>query len=46
MLLEEGRVVEFDSPATLLKDPSSSFSKLCKATGKDEFAALKRMAGV
>lgn len=46
MLLDEGRVVEFDSPTTLLRDPSSRFYKLCKATGKEEFAVLKRMAGV
>jgi len=46
MLLDEGRIVEFDSPAALLSDPSSRFYALCKATGKAEFAVLKRMAGV
>lgn len=46
MLLEEGRIVEFDSPAVLLSDPSSKFYSLCKATGMNEFAVLKRMAGV
>ncbi|KAI5122627.1 hypothetical protein M0805_008716 [Coniferiporia weirii] len=46
MLLDEGRIVEFDRPATLLSDPSSHFYALCKAAGKDEFAMLKRMAGV
>jgi ABC-type multidrug transport system fused ATPase/permease subunit len=46
MLLEEGRIAEFDSPAVLLSDPSSKFYSLCKATGRNEFAVLKRMAGV
>ncbi|KAI0066796.1 multidrug resistance-associated ABC transporter [Artomyces pyxidatus] len=46
MLLDEGRIVEFDSPATLLSDSNSKFYALCKATGKDEFAVLKKMAGV
>ncbi|ETW77907.1 ABC transporter [Heterobasidion irregulare TC 32-1] len=45
MLLEDGRIVEFDSPGTLLSDPSSKFHSLCKATGKNEFAVLKKMAG-
>lgn len=38
--------MEFDKPATLLSDSSSKFYSLCKATGKDEFAVLRRMAGV
>ncbi|KAF8518400.1 multidrug resistance-associated ABC transporter [Hysterangium stoloniferum] len=46
MLLDEGRIVEFDTPARLLSDPNSRFYALCKATGKNEFAVLKRMAGV
>jgi ABC-type multidrug transport system fused ATPase/permease subunit len=46
MLLEEGRIVEFDSPAALLSDPNSKFYSFCKATGKQEFAVLKKMAGV
>jgi len=46
MLLDEGRIVEFDTPARLLSDPNSRFYGLCKATGKNEFAVLKRMAGV
>lgn len=45
MLLEDGRIVEFDSPGNLLSDPSSKFHSLCKATGKNEFAVLKKMAG-
>ncbi|KAH7925973.1 P-loop containing nucleoside triphosphate hydrolase protein [Leucogyrophana mollusca] len=46
MILDEGRIVEFNSPATLLSDPSSRFYGLCKATGKSEFATLMKMAGV
>jgi hypothetical protein len=33
-------------PATLLKDSTSKFYLLCKATGKEEFATLKKLAGV
>jgi len=32
------------SPAVLLKDPSSKFYSLCKATGRPEFATLKTLA--
>ncbi|KAI0806225.1 multidrug resistance-associated ABC transporter [Irpex lacteus] len=46
MLLDQGRIAEFDKPAVLLADPSSKFHSLCKATGKSEFAMLKKMAGV
>ncbi|KDR79985.1 hypothetical protein GALMADRAFT_242167 [Galerina marginata CBS 339.88] len=46
MLLEQGRIIEFDRPATLLSNPASKFYALCKATGRDEFAMLKKLAGV
>ncbi|KAF8627345.1 hypothetical protein AX15_004416 [Amanita polypyramis BW_CC] len=46
LLLDQGQIAEFDRPAVLLGDPSSKFYALCKATGKEEFATLKRMAGV
>ena len=46
MLLEQGKIVEFDTPATLLSNPQSKFYGLCKATGKQEFGVLKKMAGV
>jgi len=46
MLLDQGRIIEFDRPATLIADPSSSFYALCKATGRNEFSMLKKMAGV
>ncbi|TBU28095.1 multidrug resistance-associated ABC transporter [Dichomitus squalens] len=45
MLLDQGRIVEFDTPAALLSNPQSKFYALCKATGKQEFAVLKKMAG-
>ena len=46
MLLDQGCIAEFDKPAKLLADPSTKFHSLCKATGKNEFAVLKKMAGV
>ncbi|KAJ7312954.1 P-loop containing nucleoside triphosphate hydrolase protein [Mycena albidolilacea] len=46
MVLEEGRIVEFDRPKTLLKNPASVFFAMCKATGSDEFATLQSMAGI
>ncbi|KAH8996013.1 ATP-binding cassette transporter [Lactarius akahatsu] len=46
MLLEEGRIVEVDSPTVLLSNPNSKFYSFCKATGRSEFAVLKSMAGV
>ncbi|KAJ7064951.1 multidrug resistance-associated ABC transporter [Mycena amicta] len=46
MLLENGRIAEFDTPAVLLKDSHSKFHSLCKATGKEEFATLKQLAGL
>jgi ABC-type multidrug transport system fused ATPase/permease subunit len=46
MILEEGRIVEFENPSVLLADPNSRFHGLCKATGKEEFAMLKKLAGL
>ncbi|KAJ7155701.1 multidrug resistance-associated ABC transporter [Mycena filopes] len=46
MLLDQGEIAEFDRPAVLLADKSSKFYSLCKATGKEEFAMLQKMAGV
>ncbi|OAX35090.1 P-loop containing nucleoside triphosphate hydrolase protein [Rhizopogon vinicolor AM-OR11-026] len=53
MLLDQGKIVEFDrkltrtpSPAVLLSDSSSQFYGLCEATGESEFAMLKRLAGL
>lgn len=45
MLLDQGKIVEFDKPAKLLQDTSSKFYALCKATGKNELAMLKKLAG-
>ena len=46
ILLDQGRIVEFDTPGALLANPNTMFHALCKATGKQEFAVLKKMAGV
>ena len=46
MLLDQGRIAEYDTPAALLSNTQSRFYALCKATGKQEFAVLKKMAGV
>jgi ABC-type multidrug transport system fused ATPase/permease subunit len=46
MVLDQGSLKEFDRPAVLLADPSSAFYQLCKATGKEEFAQLRMMAGL
>lgn len=46
MLLEQGRIVEFEKPSVLLRDPASKFYALCRAAGKNELALLKEMAGV
>jgi len=46
MILDQGRIVEFDKPSVLLSNSSSSFYGLCKATGKNEFSMLKKMAGL
>jgi len=46
MLLENGKIVEFDAPGNLLANRDSKFYALCKATGKEEFSTLKRLAGV
>ncbi|KAF8955314.1 P-loop containing nucleoside triphosphate hydrolase protein [Flammula alnicola] len=46
MILEQGSIIEFDRPAILLNNEASKFYALCKATGKEEFAMLKKLAGV
>jgi len=43
MLLEEGRIVEFDSPAKLISDKSSKFYALCRAAGDEEFSTLEKL---
>ncbi|KAJ6609306.1 hypothetical protein B0H10DRAFT_2166370 [Mycena sp. CBHHK59/15] len=46
MLLDQGRITEFDRPASLIADQTSKFHALCRAAGRQEFAVLKRMVGV
>ncbi|KIY63292.1 multidrug resistance-associated ABC transporter [Cylindrobasidium torrendii FP15055 ss-10] len=46
MVLENGRIVEFDSPSILLQNEQSRFHGLCSATGKEEFLALKSLAAL
>ncbi|GAA5989349.1 hypothetical protein JCM5350_005683 [Sporobolomyces pararoseus] len=44
MVLDKGKLLEFDSPANLIKDPNSQFHSLCRAGGKSEFRVLEKMA--
>lgn len=44
LLLDKGRLIEYESPAKLLDEPTSRFYALCRATGKKEFAILKKMS--
>ncbi|KAJ7685835.1 multidrug resistance-associated ABC transporter [Mycena rosella] len=46
MLLEQGKIAEFDRPSVLLANSSSKFHALCKATGREEFAMLNKIAGI
>ncbi|KAJ7846225.1 multidrug resistance-associated ABC transporter [Mycena olivaceomarginata] len=46
MLLDQGKIAEFDRPSVLLANKSSKFYALCKAAGKEEFEMLKKMAGL
>ncbi|KAF9460036.1 multidrug resistance-associated ABC transporter [Collybia nuda] len=45
MVLDNGIIVEFDRPLSLLRDRSSKFYGFCQAAGKDEFDSLVRMIG-
>jgi ABC-type multidrug transport system fused ATPase/permease subunit len=44
MVLDDGKLVEFDTPQQLLSDPASKFYALCKAAGPEEFQTLKNLA--
>ncbi|KAM0756050.1 P-loop containing nucleoside triphosphate hydrolase protein [Meredithblackwellia eburnea MCA 4105] len=44
LVLDAGRILEYDHPAKLLENPASRFYALCRATGKSEFRILKKMA--
>ncbi|KIM46743.1 hypothetical protein M413DRAFT_63584 [Hebeloma cylindrosporum] len=43
MVMDEGQIVEFDSPGLLINNEGSRFHKLCKAAGIEEFAKLNAM---
>ena len=45
-VMEKGNIVEFEKPSKLLRDPSSRFYKLCRASGKRELVFLKQSAGI
>ncbi|KAI1307617.1 ATP-binding cassette sub-family C member 4 [Halotydeus destructor] len=44
LVLDAGQLAEFDEPITLLKDETSIFLSMVKATGKDTTTKLKLMA--
>lgn len=44
LVLDQGHVVEYASPASLIADTSSKFHALCRASGRSEFKLLKKMA--
>lgn len=44
VVLDKGKMVECDSPASLLSNPESLFYKLGKATGEANFKLLKELA--
>ncbi|KAG9092399.1 hypothetical protein FS749_015765 [Ceratobasidium sp. UAMH 11750] len=44
IVLDQGRIAEYDEPSKLLTDPASKFHALCKASGTRQFAILKQMA--
>jgi len=44
MVLDSGRLVEFDVPHRLLQNPNSYFSQLVEHTGPETSAQLRGMA--
>ncbi|GAA97476.1 hypothetical protein E5Q_04155.1 [Mixia osmundae IAM 14324] len=44
LLLDAGRVVEFDAPGTLIDNERSRFFALCQSTGEKEFKTLRALA--
>lgn len=42
LVLDAGRIIEYDHPAKLLENPASRFYALCRATGKSEFRIVSR----
>lgn len=46
LVMDGGKVVEFDSPQVLLQDPLSLFSQMVEATGPASAAHLRALAGM
>jgi ABC-type multidrug transport system fused ATPase/permease subunit len=44
LAMDKGIVAEFDSPKTLLANPKSIFSELCRNAGPDEYKRLYNAA--
>lgn len=44
LVMDKGSIMEYDSPAVLLRDKESRFYALCKASGPSEFKSLRHMA--
>lgn len=44
LVMDAGKVLEFDTPATLLTDPDGSFTRLVDQTGPDSSMQLRRIA--
>ena len=44
LVMDAGRVAEFDSPAALLRDENSIFASLCRQSGAGSFAVLRAAA--
>jgi len=43
LVLDKGRVLEYDSPRKLMEDEGSAFRALCMVQGKEEFEKLLEM---
>lgn len=44
LVLDHGKVIEYDSPKNLLRSSSSFFYKMCQHTGATEFRRLQQLA--
>ncbi|KAF9194091.1 hypothetical protein BGZ51_001070 [Haplosporangium sp. Z 767] len=45
LIMDQGRVAEYDTPRRLLKDPNSAFSRMVDETGGTNAALLRTLAG-